>query len=110
MEFFFYIFQSTPSHFVPTNMAVNFVQHNRCMYNNNNKYIHMKKKKLCRKQLIFFPLYYRIVNVEDAESKRRRQRQQEERERNGEGGQRFGLKRATDDYHYDKFRKQFRRY
>lgn len=55
-------------------------------------------------------VFFRTVNIEDAESKRRRQRQQEERERNGEGGQRFGMKRATDDYHYDKFRKQFRRY
>lgn len=55
--------------------------------------------------------FSQTVNIEDAESKRRRQRQQEERERNNEGGQqRFGMKRATDDYHYDKFRKQFRRY
>lgn len=61
--------------------------------------------------IICFSLcFIQIVNIEDAESKRRRQKQQEERERNGEGGQRFGLKRATDDYHYDKFRKQFRRY
>lgn len=50
------------------------------------------------------------VNIEDAETKRRRQRMQEERERQNEGGQKTGMKRATDDYHYDKFRKQFRRY
>lgn len=50
------------------------------------------------------------VNIEDAESKRRKQRQKEEREQHSEGGHKQGLKRATDDYHYDKFRKQFRRY
>lgn len=30
------IFQSTPSHFVPSNMAVNFVQHNRCKCTHKN--------------------------------------------------------------------------
>lgn len=55
-----------------------------------------------------------LVNIEDAETKRRRQKQQEERERERErqsdGNYKPGIKRATDDYHYDKFRKQFRRY
>lgn len=50
------------------------------------------------------------VNIDDAEAKRRKQRQQEERERNANGGQKPTVKRATDDYHYDKFKKQFRRY
>lgn len=54
-------------------------------------------------------LFY-VVNIEDSETKRRRQKMQEERERQGDGNQKPGIKRATDDYHYDKFRKQFRRY
>lgn len=54
--------------------------------------------------------YTFAVNIDDAEAKRRKQRQQEERERNANGGQRPTIKRATDDYHYDKFKKQFRRY
>lgn len=58
---------------------------------------------------IFHPSAF-LVNIDDSESKRRKQKQQEERERNGEGHHKPGLKRATDDYHYDKFRKQFRRY
>ncbi|XP_031630296.1 telomere length and silencing protein 1 homolog [Contarinia nasturtii] len=71
--------KSTPSQFVPSNMAVNFVQHNR-------------------------------FNIDDSETKRRRQKMQEERERQGEASKKPNVKRATDDYHYDKFRKQFRRY
>ncbi|XP_016934911.2 splicing factor C9orf78 [Drosophila suzukii] len=69
-----------PSQFVPTNMAVNFMQHNR-------------------------------FNIEDNSDQRRRKR--EEREGNKSAQHQTnpnGVKRATDDYHYDKFRKQFRRY
>ncbi|XP_059613853.1 splicing factor C9orf78 [Phlebotomus argentipes] len=64
-----------PSQFVPTNMAVNFVQHNR-------------------------------FNIEDDSRKRKH------REHKNEEGQRDkpNQKKATDDYHYDKFKKQFRRY
>lgn len=60
--------------------------------------------------LILLEFYTFAVNIDDAEAKRRKQRQQEERERNANGGQRPTIKRATDDYHYDKFKKQFRRY
>lgn len=77
-----------PSQFVPTNMAVNFVQHNR-------------------------------FNIEDPEPPRRRERQMEEKtkmvvvgstpedkvKRSRENGE-----KATDDYHYERFKKQFRRY
>ncbi|XP_063236497.1 splicing factor C9orf78 homolog isoform X2 [Bacillus rossius redtenbacheri] len=77
-----------PSHFVPTNMAVNFVQHNR-------------------------------FNIEDPEPPRKRERLLEEKKkmvvvgcapedkvkRNRDGGE-----KATDDYHYERFKKQFRRY
>lgn len=52
------------------------------------------------------------VNIDDPEQRRRRQRLQEQRNAaNEKGHQRHtGIKRATDDYHYDKFKKQFRRY
>ncbi|XP_022217635.1 telomere length and silencing protein 1 homolog [Drosophila obscura] len=69
-----------PSQFVPTNMAVNFMQHNR-------------------------------FNIEENSEQRRRKREEREGKKpsqNHTGPN--GVKRATDDYHYDKFRKQFRRY
>lgn len=51
------------------------------------------------------------VNIDDSENKRRRQKQlEQQRERNRDGTNKTGVKRATDDYHYDKFKKQFRRY
>ncbi|XP_055377056.1 splicing factor C9orf78 [Condylostylus longicornis] len=63
-----------PSQFVPTNMAVNFMQHNRFNIEESEP---PKKKK--------------INTIVDAEKP-------------------AGQKKATDDYHYDKFKKQFRRY
>jgi len=77
-----------PSHFVPTNMAVNFVQHNR-------------------------------FNIEDPEPPRRRERQMEEKTKMVVVGStpeekvkrsRENEEKATDDYHYERFKKQFRRY
>ncbi|KFB49348.1 AGAP006620-PA-like protein [Anopheles sinensis] len=64
-----------PSHFVPSNMAVNFMQHNR----------------------------YRIDNP--APPKRRYQ----EDHRDQRNDDRIP-KKATDDYHFDKFKKQYRRH
>ncbi|XP_055911855.1 splicing factor C9orf78 homolog [Eupeodes corollae] len=61
-----------PSVFVPTNMAVNFMQHNR-------------------------------FNIEDAEPKKRKKPVEPV-------DKTTGTKKATDDYHYDKFKKQFRRF
>ncbi|KAJ8924990.1 hypothetical protein NQ315_001155 [Exocentrus adspersus] len=62
-----------PSQFVPTNMAVNFVQHNR--FNIDASDIPKKKAK---------------VEVEAEKPKKKDEK-------------------ATDDYHYEKFKKQFRR-
>ncbi|XP_044270479.1 telomere length and silencing protein 1 homolog isoform X2 [Tribolium madens] len=62
-----------PSPFVPTNMAVNFVQHNRFNIDGEG----LKKKTKDEK-------------VEEKPKKKD--------------------ERATDDYHYEKFKKQFRRY
>ncbi|XP_030380401.1 telomere length and silencing protein 1 homolog [Scaptodrosophila lebanonensis] len=68
-----------PSQFVPTNMAVNFMQHNR-------------------------------FNIEDNSEPRRRKRDDEGNKSGQHQTNPNGVKRATDDYYYDKFRKQFRRY
>jgi len=61
-----------PSQFVPTNMAVNFMQHNR-------------------------------FNIEDSEPPKKKKILVDNEKNTGQ-------KKATDDYHYDKFKKQFRRY
>ncbi|KAF4527505.1 hypothetical protein B566_EDAN016202 [Ephemera danica] len=82
--------KDTPSQFVPTNMAVNFVQHNR-------------------------------FNIEDAEPPRRRDQKEVkkkepavvvglETEEKGKRPRDATGEKATDDYHYEKFKKQFRRY
>uniref|UniRef100_A0A8D8YNA9 Uncharacterized protein C9orf78 homolog n=1 Tax=Cacopsylla melanoneura TaxID=428564 RepID=A0A8D8YNA9_9HEMI len=79
-----------PSQFVPTNMAVNFVQHNR-------------------------------FNIEDTGPPKKRERFevpaapfQKKVEYSATGGgldkKRDSTEKATDDYHYEKFKKQFRRY
>lgn len=55
---------------------------------------------------LFILLY--IVNIEEADAKRRKQHQQHEY--NAANRDKGGIKKATDDYHYDKFKKQFRRH
>ncbi|XP_039287152.1 telomere length and silencing protein 1 homolog [Nilaparvata lugens] len=69
-----------PSQFVPTNMAVNFVQHNRFNIEESGPPKKRDKVEVDKKK----------VTVE---------------KRNRENGE-----KATDDYHYEKFKKQFRRY
>lgn len=64
-----------PSQFVPTNMAVNFVQHNR--FNIDQSELPKKKPRL-------------DANEGDKSKKKD--------------------EKATDDYHFEKFKKQFRRY
>lgn len=76
-----------PSQFVPTNMAVNFVQHNRFNLDNVNA----KKKKIEKPETNNIKTNLIEESVNNIVKKAK-----------GE--------RATDDYHYEKFRKQFRRY
>ncbi|XP_011872183.1 PREDICTED: uncharacterized protein C9orf78 homolog isoform X2 [Vollenhovia emeryi] len=71
-----------PSQFVPTNMAVNFVQHNR--FNIEDSDFQKSQQNSDKKKLII---------KEDIRGKRKD---------NGE--------KATDDYHYERFKKQFRRF
>lgn len=74
--------KDSPSQFVPTNMAVNFVQHNR--FNIEETDFHKRQESNENK---------RAACKEDQKGKRKD---------NGE--------KATDDYHYERFKKQFRRF
>ncbi|XP_077295735.1 splicing factor C9orf78 [Arctopsyche grandis] len=79
--------QEGPSQFVPTNMAVNFVQHNRFNIDTDP------------------PKRKRVVNEEKAEAKPVISNVEQSNKNKKDKGE-----RATDDYHYEKFKKQFRRY
>uniref|UniRef100_A0A1B6CU88 Uncharacterized protein n=2 Tax=Clastoptera arizonana TaxID=38151 RepID=A0A1B6CU88_9HEMI len=70
-----------PSQFVPTNMAVNFVQHNR-------------------------------FNIEESGPPKKRDKTEPDKKKPAvvEKRSRENGEKATDDYHYEKFKKQFRRY
>ncbi|KAH0945132.1 hypothetical protein HN011_002210 [Eciton burchellii] len=72
-----------PSQFVPTNMAVNFVQHNR--FNIEDPDFQKSQQESNNKK--------KSITKEDDQRKRKH---------NGE--------KATDDYHYERFKKQFRRF
>lgn len=76
-----------PSQFVPTNMAVNFVQHNRFNIDGENT----KKRKVEKVE----PVKTEASVIDDSVDKLVKKAKGE---------------RATDDYHYEKFKKQFRRY
>ncbi|XP_053616744.1 splicing factor C9orf78 isoform X2 [Plodia interpunctella] len=75
-----------PSQFVPTNMAVNFVQHNRFNIDDNAKKRRVEKPETAKPESSVID-----ANVDKIVKKAK-----------GE--------RATDDYHYERFKKQFRRY
>ncbi|XP_015114359.1 telomere length and silencing protein 1 homolog [Diachasma alloeum] len=69
-----------PSQFVPTNMAVNFVQHNR-------------------------------FNIDDAKVKNDTVRAEKvDPKEDPKGKRKDSSEKATDDYHYERFKKQFRRF
>lgn len=82
-----------PSQFVPQNFAVNFVQHNRC-----------KLMQLKTSLLLIMKHNFSTVNIEQTEQQKKRQNKDED-QRNSKMP-----KKATDDYHFDKFKKQFRRH
>lgn len=77
-----------PSHFVPTNMAVNFVQHNRFNIEESGP---PKKRR------------------NDVVPEKRKQGTASGSGTSKDGDEKAGGK-ATDDYHYERFKKQFRRY
>ncbi|KAM3966016.1 splicing factor C9orf78 [Aphomia sociella] len=79
--------KDSPSQFVPTNMAVNFVQHNRFNIDTDSS----KKRKKEKPDIVKTEKSVIDDNVDKIVKKAK-----------GE--------RATDDYHYERFKKQFRRY
>ncbi|XP_030063710.1 splicing factor C9orf78 homolog [Microcaecilia unicolor] len=79
--------------FVPTNMAVNYVQHNRFYHEELN----MPVNKRHREEPKAKPL--RVGDIEKTEP-----------ERSPPNRKRPANEKATDDYHYEKFKKMNRRY
>ncbi|GBP43057.1 Telomere length and silencing protein 1 homolog [Eumeta japonica] len=77
-----------PSQFVPTNMAVNFVQHNRFNMESDTS----------RKRVIEKTEVNKVTSANSIDET------VEKIVKKAKG------ERATDDYHYEKFKKQFRRY
>ncbi|KYM86872.1 Uncharacterized protein C9orf78 [Atta colombica] len=84
-----------PSQFVPTNMAVNFVQHNRYKIVNE----------------IFIII---SVNIEDSDFHKSQQESGDKKKcttkEDIRGKRKDNGEKATDDYHYERFKKQFRRF
>ncbi|KAI5635258.1 hepatocellular carcinoma-associated antigen 59 domain-containing protein [Phthorimaea operculella] len=77
--------KDSPSQFVPTNMAVNFVQHNRFNIDGDSKKRKIEKPPPKTEPNPIDESVDKIVKKAKGE-------------------------RATDDYHYERFKKQFRRY
>lgn len=78
--------------FVPTNMAVNYVQHNRFYHEELNAPIRRNKEEPKARPL-------RVGDTEKPEP-----------ERSPPNRKRPANEKATDDYHYEKFKKMNRRY
>lgn len=96
-----------PSQFVPTNMAVNFVQHNRCMLFKFSFPLFHKTK--------LFLIFVSLVNIEDTDFQKSRQDTDDAKKvaapkDDFKGKRKDNGEKATDDYHYERFKKQFRRF
>jgi len=89
-----------PSQFVPTNMAVNFVQHNRFNIEDPEMPKPRKKKEVVK------PVPLKVGDAEKPLAVRieEGQKQQVQRKPKDPG------EKATDDFHFEKFKKQFKRY
>lgn len=87
-----------PSQFVPSNMAVNFVQHNRC------------KIYLCSYCVFLCIIFFFLVNIDASEIPKKKARQDEKDVNVLQKAKLKKEEKATDDYHYEKFKKQYRRY
>jgi len=84
---------NTPSDFVPTNMAVNFVQHKRFSHVDDPKPKFKKPEPEAKPEPVRVGDVDRAVTPADAAVKKK-----------------DGDEKATDDYHFDKFKKQMRRF
>ncbi|XP_037514114.1 telomere length and silencing protein 1 homolog [Rhipicephalus sanguineus] len=93
--------------FVPTNMAVNFVQHNRFNIDDGNRTRHLRRPVREKEP----PPPKPVVVIAEAEGVA-----DQIPGRQGRGGKGSSRSRgnddekATDDFHFEKFKKQFRRY
>lgn len=93
--------------FVPTNMAVNFVQHNRFNIDDGSRSRHMRRPVREKEP----PPPKPVVVIAEAEGVA-----DQIPGRQGRGGKGSSRSRgnddekATDDFHFEKFKKQFRRY
>lgn len=93
--------------FVPTNMAVNFVQHNRFNIDDGSRTRHLRRPVREKEP----PLPKPVVVIAEAEGVA-----DQIPGRQGRGGKGSSRSRgnddekATDDFHFEKFKKQFRRY
>ncbi|XP_076321159.1 splicing factor C9orf78 isoform X1 [Tachypleus tridentatus] len=85
--------KETGTSFVPTNMAVNFVQHNRFNIEESAE----SKAKLSKEKL-----RQPVVNINEAENSHLFKIK-----KNSKMGE---DEKATDDFHFEKFKKQFRRF
>lgn len=81
-----------PSEFVPKNMAVNFVQHNRFNIEEGGGQLKKKAKKEEKMEEVIEPVVGGGVKVSTMAPKKPT------------------AQKATDDFHYEKFRKQFKRH
>ena len=83
-----------PSQFVPTNMAVNFMHHNRCMYMWVTRF----------KTILLNSIFTLLVNVEQGETAKKKAKLEKEAAKPKKKDE-----KATDDFHFERFKKQFRR-
>ncbi|BFZ05881.1 hypothetical protein BsWGS_08920 [Bradybaena similaris] len=89
--------ENMPSDFVPTNVAVNFVQHNRFNID-DNKPKQVKKVELPKPE----PLRVGDIDKEAIEPEADKSEKKKKKKATGE--------KATDDFHFEKFKKQMRRF
>ncbi|KAL3189139.1 hypothetical protein MRX96_003274 [Rhipicephalus microplus] len=93
--------------FVPTNMAVNFVQHNRFNIDDGNRTRHMRRPVREKEP----PPPKPVVVIAEAEGVADKIPGRQNRGAKGSSRCRANDdEKATDDFHFEKFKKQFRRY
>ncbi|XP_064457391.1 splicing factor C9orf78-like [Ornithodoros turicata] len=92
--------------FVPTNMAVNFVQHNRFNIDDGSRRQNLKRPPKEREPAVSKP----VVVIAEAEGVEPQIPGWQGKGIKGSLKSRNDDEKATDDFHFEKFKKQFRRY
>lgn len=97
---------NSASNLVPTNIAVNFVQHNRFNIANTASGVNSPQKPKIFKKPPVTVVEEPVVNIGDEP----RQEKFKTQTYGGPNQLRFpGKEKATDDYHYERFKKQFKK-